>query len=130
MQKLALALGSNWTTAEADMHDQAVALISHLPVLVSASLLNIFENENNENVKDLMKQLASSGFADTTRVGGGNPKLGTDMSSINTSKMLNGLDMYKSNIEKFERLMNDKNWLELEKELIKAKEIRELFFPL
>ncbi len=39
VRALALALGARWHCCGAAAHDQAVALISHLPVLVSAALL-------------------------------------------------------------------------------------------
>ena len=39
VRTLAHDLGSQWHTASAEQHDQAVALISHMPVLVSACLL-------------------------------------------------------------------------------------------
>jgi len=39
VRQLALAVGADWLCCAAAAHDQAVALISHMPVLVSAALL-------------------------------------------------------------------------------------------
>ena len=47
VQSLALSLGSHWLTAAAAQHDQAVALISHMPVLVSAALLRAVGDERD-----------------------------------------------------------------------------------
>jgi arogenate dehydrogenase (NADP+) len=76
VRMLAEALGSRWLTCAAADHDRAVALISHLPVLVSAALLQAADRGAAEvagALPPLVRALASSGFADTTRVGGGNP---------------------------------------------------------
>ena len=40
VHQIALSLGSKWISSEAQIHDEAVGLISHLPVLISAALLN------------------------------------------------------------------------------------------
>ncbi len=57
-------------------HDRAVAMISHLPVMVSAALIHSCQREENHQVLQIAQNLASSGFRDTSRVGGGNPELG------------------------------------------------------
>ena len=54
-------------------HDRAVSWISHLPVIVSGSLIAACQSEANPEVLTLAQNLASSGFRDTSRVGGGNP---------------------------------------------------------
>ncbi len=128
VHQLATKLGSKWIATDAVSHDQAVALISHLPVLISASLLHAVEHQSNKDLQSLFKQLASSGFADITRIGGGNPRLGTDMSSNNTNSILNGLNLYKSSIKHFEEILIGKDWQKLEEELKRTKEIRESFF--
>ncbi len=117
VKELALALGSQWTTADAEVHDQAVALVSHLPVLVSAVLLKTLETENNSSILSLAKALASSGFADTTRVGGGNPSLGTAMMENNSSAVLRALTSYKSNLKELEQHILNKSWKIIQAEL-------------
>ncbi len=129
IKEMATMLGSKWITTDAKSHDQAVAFISHLPVIISASLLSMIQTQTNKDLYFLMKELASSGFSDTTRIGGGNPKLGRDMSSNNTSAILDGLDLYKTSITRFEKLLTEKNWSKLEEELKNTKKIRDAFFP-
>ncbi len=117
VRKLAISLGSQWITTQADIHDQAVALISHLPVLISAALLKTVNEENNTSVAALAKSLASSGFADTTRVGGGNPTLGTSMMANNTAAVLEALKSYRENLEHLEKNIIAQNWMQMQKEL-------------
>ncbi len=124
VKNLAITLGSNWITTDADTHDQAVALISHLPVFISASLLQAVSQEQNNQVLDLAKAIASSGFKDTTRVGGGNPSLGVAMAMHNSKKILESLSAYRSSIDKFEEMISNKQWNKLQEELKKTQQQR------
>ncbi len=127
VNELAIQLGSSWLTTTADTHDQAVALISHLPVMVSAALLRSVGEEANQEIRELAVKLASSGFADTTRVGGGNPDLGTAMATFNTSAILRGLSSYRSSLEKIETAIIKEDWYELQKELQRTQALRPNF---
>ena len=124
VRALAGLLGAHWVSADPLIHDQAVALISHLPVMVSAALLRVLGEERDPRVRDLARQLASSGFADTTRVGGGNPALGTAMASHNTSALLKSLAAYRWSLEQLEEAIINGHWSQLEKELEKTRELR------
>ena len=117
VKSLAISLGSNWVTTDADTHDNAVALISHLPVFISAALLKTVDTENNNQVLNLAKAIASNGFKDTTRVGGGNPELGVAMAMHNSTSILDTLSSYRSSIDKFEKIIKSEQWEKLQKEL-------------
>ena len=127
IQQLADRLGSHWLTADAARHDQAVALISHLPVIVSAALLRAVGEERDPAVLELARTLASSGFADTSRVGGGNPALGTAMASRNTQAVLRSLAAYRWSLEQLEEAILEGHWAQLEKELEKTQSLRPQF---
>ena len=109
------------------MHDQAVALISHLPMLISAALIKTLGNESDPLVLSLAKKLASSGFADTTRIGGGNPNLGTSMLAHNNSAILQALNSYQCCLEQFETAMLSKHWNQIQKELETNQALRPEF---
>ena len=121
---LACSLGAHWISADPLIHDQAVALISHLPVMVSAALLRVLGEGRDPRVRDLARQLASSGFADTTRVGGGNPALGTAMACHNTSALLKSLAAYRWSLEQLEEAILNGHWAQLEQELEKTRSLR------
>ena len=127
VEAMARALGSTWLVADADRHDQAVALISHVPVLVSAALLQAVGSERDPAVLDLARKLASSGFADTTRVGGGNPQLGTAMAAQNTEAVLKGLAAYRWSLEQLEEAILEANWEQLESVLAHTQSLRPEF---
>ncbi len=128
IHKLVLSLGSKWITTNSQKHDEAVALISHLPVLVSAALLHTTSQKEEKNSEaTLAKLLASTGFLDTTRVGGGNPNLGLDMAMNNTEAILDVVNLYKASLEKLERMLYEKKWDMLSDELSHAQSIRSHF---
>ena len=124
VHSLASCLGSQWVTAAAGQHDQAVALISHLPVLVSAALLRTAGEERDPAVRQLAMTLASSGFADTSRVGGGNPALGVAMASSNTDAVLRSLAAYRWSLEQLEEAVLNGNWAQLLQELERTQALR------
>jgi len=124
IHQLALSLGSTWITTNAELHDQSVALISHLPVFISACLLKAMRQTNDSSIFELAKDIASSGFFDTTRVGGGNEELGVAMATTNKVNLLKALSNYKQSIEELEEYIVSENWAQLEVELRMTKEIR------
>jgi arogenate dehydrogenase (NADP+) len=128
VQQLAQAVGAHWLTCDAAAHDQAVALISHMPVLVSAALLQAADRGGAEaGAQELVRQLASSGFADTSRIGGGNPELGTLMAVSNRAAVLQGLAQYRRQLEALETLVQGENWPALQAELSRCQALRPEF---
>lgn len=97
-------------------HDRAVSLISHLPVMVSGTLIATC-NSNEQEVVKLAQNLASSGFRDTSRVGGGNPELGMMMARYNREELLRSLHQYRHNIDKVINLIEQEDWNSLEQQL-------------
>ena len=124
VRTLAHDLGSQWHTASAEQHDQAVALISHMPVLVSAALLRTAGDERDPEIRQLAQSLASSGFADSTRIGGGNPDLGVAMASSNSAAVLKALAAYRWSLEQLEDAVLRNNWQQLHRELKRTQSLR------
>ncbi|GAB4359508.1 MAG: prephenate/arogenate dehydrogenase [Cyanophyceae cyanobacterium] len=91
-------LGAVAIACDPEEHDRAVAWISHLPVFVSAALIDACLTEADPAIAALAQRLASSGFRDTSRVGGGNPELGLMMARHNRAALLNSLRHYQGEI--------------------------------
>lgn len=77
---LAIAAGSEVVPVEAAAHDQAVALVSHLPYAVAALAAGRLVDDG---VAGLARSLAAGSFGDLTRVAGGHPSLGAEMATAN-----------------------------------------------
>ena len=127
IHQIALSLGCKWISSEAEIHDAAVGLISHLPVLISAALLNTLITDIHPSLYSLAKEIASSGFADTSRVGGGNPELGVSMAKFNRKNIMKNLLLYRHSLDLFEKYLLEENWNELEKILVSSQEERKKF---
>nr|WP_318700606.1 MULTISPECIES: prephenate/arogenate dehydrogenase [unclassified Roseofilum] len=108
-------------------HDRAVALISHLPVFVSAGLITTCSDSPLDTVRDLAQKLASSGFADTSRVGGGNPELGRMMAEYNREALRESLLSYRQNLDRILTWIEDENWGTIDEYLQKTQQERPKF---
>ena len=75
----------------------------------------------------LVRQLASSGFADTSRIGGGNPELGTLMARCNRDAVREALRSYRNQLEQLEALVDQQQWQELEGRLKRCQALRPEF---
>jgi arogenate dehydrogenase (NADP+) len=108
------SVGMNVYACSPEEHDRAVAMISHAPVIISASLIAACQGEKDQIVLKLAQNLASSGFRDTSRVGGGNPELGRLMAEYNQSAVLRSLKNYQQSLQEVIGLIESKQWEELE----------------
>ena len=126
LEAIALALNAVPYICDAKIHDRAVSWISHLPVMVSASLIAACLSEEPE-VLQLAQKLASSGFRDTSRVGGGNPELGVMMAKYNRAELLRSLVDYRQSLDKIITLIEAENWDNLEEILQTNQQARPNF---
>lgn len=110
-----------------DDHDKAVAWISHLPVMTSASLIAACLSEADPSVLRLTKALASSGFRDTSRVGGGNPELGVMMAKYNCKALRQSLEAYRDRLDHIIAQIDRENWVGLEEQLQQTQQARRDF---
>ena len=127
VEHLACQLGANIHYCSPKAHDKAVSWISHLPVMVSASLLSACMSENDNTVVQLAQKLASSGFRDTSRVGGGNPELGVMMAKHNRQELLTSLKEYRYNLDQLINLIEGEDWTSLQQQLDLTQQIRPAF---
>ncbi|MFN9629338.1 MAG: prephenate/arogenate dehydrogenase [Cyanobacteriota bacterium] len=126
--QLAEAVGSQPVACAAEAHDRAVALISHLPVVVSAALIAAADRgASGEEERALVRTLASSGFADTSRVGGGNPQLGSLMCRWNREAVGSALEQYQRALGELMGAIGDEDWPGLQTRLEQCQAIRPEF---
>jgi arogenate dehydrogenase (NADP+) len=110
-----------------EAHDRAVAWISHLPVIISAGLIHACQQEGDREVAQLAQNLASSGFRDTSRVGGGNPELGRLMAEYNQSALLKTLHTYRDVLQSSIEDIESGNWDALQSWLETTQTARNLY---
>ena len=117
VEKIARSLGATVYHCRPEDHDRAVSWISHLPVMVSSGLIAACMSETDPGILALAQHLASSGFRDTSRVGGGNPELGVMMARYNRQELLLSLQHYRHNLEALIDSIEQSDWISLEQQL-------------
>jgi arogenate dehydrogenase (NADP+) len=95
--------------------------------MISASLIDVCTKETDQKVLELAKQLASSGFRDTSRVGGGNPDLGLMMAEYNQENLLRSLSQYRHSLDRLIELIEQKNWDSIKQVLLSTQASRPEF---
>ena len=89
--ELIQALGAKAIITKPALHDEAVAMISHMPMVISQALFAA-ASEN-----PLAMDLASSGFRDMTRLAMSNTEMAVDMVTMNSNNIEHSiLKLYKS----------------------------------
>ena len=85
LEEVIESMGAKIIITTPEEHDKAVALISHMPMVLAQALC--------ENIKDnkLAQELASSGFRDTTRLALSNLQMASDMVMMNRENIAHAL---------------------------------------
>jgi prephenate dehydrogenase len=83
-------LGAEVIALPAERHDQLVAVISHVPHLAAATLMELASDRSEEHVALL--RLAAGGFRDMTRIASGHPAIWLDICAENRPAILSALD--------------------------------------
>ena len=84
------SLGANVVELPARRHDDMVAMVSHVPHLTAATLMNMASDTALEHATLL--RLAAGGFRDMTRIAAGEPSIWPDVCSENREGILEVLD--------------------------------------
>ena len=124
VEEIARLLGASVYRCSPLDHDRAVAWISHLPLVASATLVAAGALEGDRHIVNLAQHLASSGFRDTSRVGGGNPELGVMVAKYNREELLRSLSIYRDCLDEFISDIAAENWQALEHKLKLTQQAR------
>lgn len=125
VEEIARLLGASVYRCSPLDHDRAVAWISHLPLMASATLVAACDLEGDRDIVNLAQHLASSGFRDTSRVGGGNPELGVMVAKYNREELLRSLSIYRDSLDEFISDIEAENWQALEHKLKLTQQARQ-----
>jgi prephenate dehydrogenase len=91
LEDLIAALGAKALRIDAETHDRCVAAISHLPFLTSTALVEtVAESKDDET----LRQLASSGFRDASRLASGDPTMYQGIALTNREAITFWIDAY------------------------------------
>lgn len=96
MEQLVKSLGAIPLILSAGEHDYVTAGISHLPHVISASLVNLVKDK--DNVDGIMKLIAAGGFKDITRISSSSPVMWEHICMTNKVNILSLLDSFMESL--------------------------------
>jgi prephenate dehydrogenase len=102
-------------------HDRIVAMVSHLPHIAAASLVQSVAGTED---MELVRTLAAGGFRDSTRIALGNPEIWRDICISNRWALLAALKSFKASINKLEKYLAEPNAEGIQEYLLQARDYR------
>ena len=90
VRSLVRAVGAESIALPPSTHDELVAMVSHVPHLTSAALMNLADSTSVEH--RALLRLAAGGFRDMTRISAGRPAIWPDICLANREAIVAGLD--------------------------------------
>lgn len=98
-------VGAKVSTMSAGQHDAVLALTSHLPHMLSYTLVSqIADNPEEENIFEY----AAGGFKDFTRIAGSDPVMWAEICLANAEKITESIDVYTVQLDKVKTaILND-----------------------
>lgn len=115
------AIGAQPVWTDAETHDWAVGIVSHLPQLVSIALAQVVRDETDETGMPLT--LAGPGLQDMLRLAGSPYNIWRDILLTNTENAARGLDRLAQAVDHLRQNLASK---ELEEEFAAANEVYKL----
>ena len=104
-------IGARPVAIDAHVHDRLMALVSHVPHVLAAALVNQAADTAPEGREALRS--AGPSFQDLTRVAGANPPLWADILLANAEAVIEALAAFAGRLSEVERALRDgdRDWL-------------------
>lgn len=111
------ALGANVTIMDPFDHDRVLAVTSHLPHAIAATVAG-------STPLDFLR-LSAGGFRDVTRIAASDPAMWTAILQANREAVLSALTRFNQRLREFQRLLEAGDGAGLERWLTEAKQVRD-----
>ncbi|MBP3277371.1 MAG: prephenate dehydrogenase/arogenate dehydrogenase family protein [Butyrivibrio sp.] len=108
-----------------EQHDYITAAISHVPHVISASLVNLVKNSDGKD--QLMKTIAAGGFKDITRISSSSPIMWKQICMTNSYNISDLLGSYIDSLMDIKLAIDEKNEDKIMNFFESAREYRESF---
>lgn len=118
------AVGAEVETMSAEHHDLVLAGTSHLPHLLAFGLVDCLNNL--EDVDEIFR-FAAGGFRDFTRIASSDPVMWRDICLSNRDEVMKMMKIYRDEMEKMYRALEDNDGEELKEIFERAKKARDSF---
>jgi prephenate dehydrogenase len=122
MHALITAIGARVISVDAAAHDEAVAIVSHVPHVTAAALVDLAAAHSGDH-GELMR-LAAGGFKDTTRIAAGSADLWTGICLDNADALSEGIEELRERLAGFETALRAHDTEVVREWLARAAEVR------
>ena len=109
-----------------EQHDEVFAAVSHLPHLLSFTLVHDLAQRDN---RDLLLSFAASGFRDFTRIAASSPEMWRDISLANRDALLREIEQYAAELYKLHQALEQRDAGKIEEMFSLARKVRSAWTP-
>lgn len=99
LHELVTSIGARVIALPREDHDEAVAVVSHVPHIMASSLVQLASRHADD--QQALMRLAAGGFKDSTRIAAGSPELWCGIAFDNKEALSDGLDEIRGIIGAF-----------------------------
>lgn len=126
VKSLAESIGSRVIVMDPETHDRCVAVISHLPHLIAASLVLLAKDQSRQDQQ--VFDLIAGSFRDMTRVAGSSPELWRDICLTNPNAIRSAADAFQRLLDEGLKFVESGDAQAFEDWFASAKEVRDSLF--
>lgn len=120
------AAGSIVICMDPFVHDRILGAVSHLPHVAAFALVNALTEIRERTAPDLdLCTHSGGGLRDTTRIAASSPEMWRDIFLWNRDNLVALIEVYERHLEELKRLIQAGDGPGIEKELERAKRVRE-----
>lgn len=125
MSAFAGALGARVEVMSPPEHDEAVAVISHLPHAIAAALMQLAEESQRHTSKTF--QLAAGSFKDLTRIADSSPELWRDICMTNADSLSAAITALQDTLDSLKSVLQARDEAAIERFFEQARQIRQTY---
>lgn len=121
-REIFLGIGMKIIKMDAYAHDRHIALISHMPHIISYALANaVLGQEDPQTILALI----GGGFRSMSRLSKSSPKMWNDIFKQNTQNVLDSITSFQEELQKAKDMLESRDWEGLEAFMAQANKLQE-----
>tara|TARA_B100001179_G_scaffold222664_1_gene199328 strand:- start:1363 stop:2235 length:873 start_codon:yes stop_codon:yes gene_type:complete len=128
LRELLESLGANVLSLTANVHDEMLGFVSHLPHVMAFSAMQA-AHDLNEKLDEDVFTFAGGSFMDLTRIAGGDPDMWRDIFITNKEGILAACALFTSRMDELKKMIENENIEEIYQFVNTAHKIKTENYP-
>lgn len=125
MTEFAVGLGARVEILSPEEHDEAVAVISHLPHAIASALMQLAEDSHRRTGKTFA--LAAGSFRDLTRIADSSPELWRDICLTNSDSLSEAISNLQESLSNLKSALQSRDGEAIQRFFEQSRQIRETY---